>query len=170
MTDLPEIAAIETRAGAPDVIYLPDARQRTKRVTSGSNRRKRHHLERFRTDDAEHAALHEQLRASGLSLGAYVMQLAEIAGGKVSRPRRRGRAGVDDVALSQATVALNRVGNNQNQTVHALNELVLIARERSNARLESLVLELADAIRGMPALFAEPVAAIMAALNHDSEG
>jgi hypothetical protein len=160
----------ETRAGAPDVIYLPDARQRTKKVTSGSNRRKRQHLEQFRTDDTEHETLHEQLRASGLSLGAYVMQLAEIAGGKVSRPRRRGRAAVDDVALTQATVALNRVGNNQNQEVRALNELVLIAREQSNARLETLVLERIEALRRMPDLFAGPVAAIQAALNDDSEG
>lgn len=141
-------------------------------MTSGSNRRKRQHLEQFRTDDTEHETLHEQLRASGLSLGAYVMQLAEIAGGKVSRPRprRRGRAAVDDVALTQATVALNRVGNNQNQEVRALNELVLIAREQSNARLETLVLERIEALRRMPDLFAGPVAAIQAALNDDSEG
>ena len=170
MTAAPETDTATARAELPAIIYLPDDRQRKKKVTSGSDRRKRQHLEQFRTDDAEHEALHEQLRASGLSLGAYVMQLAEIAGGKVSRPRRRGRAAVDDVALTQAVVAFNRAGNNQNQTVHALNELVLIARERSNARLESLLLELADAVRGVPALFAEPVAAIKAALDRDSEG
>ncbi|HEY5328268.1 MAG TPA: hypothetical protein VIJ79_00145 [Acidobacteriaceae bacterium] len=164
-----EPAQPEARAGA-DIIYLPDERQRRKKVTSGSNRRKRHHIERFRTDDAEHEALHQQLRAIRLSLGEYVMQLGKIAGGKLSRPRRRGRAAVDDVALTQAVVAFNRAGNNQNQTVRALNELLLIAHEQSNARLESLVLELADAIRGMPVLFAEPFAAIMAALHHDSEG
>jgi hypothetical protein len=165
-----EPAEPETRAGAPNIIYLPDDRQRTKKVTSGSNRRKRHHLERFRTDDTEHEALHEQLRERGLSLGAYVMLLAQIAGGKVSRPRRRGRAAVDDVALTQATVALNRVGNNQNQEVRALNELVLIAREQSNARLETMVLERIEGLRRMPDLFAGPVAAIQAALNDDSEG
>jgi hypothetical protein len=167
-----EPAEPETRGGAPDIIYLPDDRQRTKKVTTGSNRRKRHHLEQFRTDDTEHEALHEELRARGLSLGAYVMQHGEIPSGEFSRPRRRGHAAVDTVALTQATVALNRVGNNQNQEVRALNELVLIAREQSNARLESLVLERIEVLRRMPDLFAAPVAALQAALNKsdDSEG
>lgn len=155
---------------APGVIHLPDRRQLTKKVTSGSNKRQRQHLERFRTDDAEHAALHEQLRATGLSLGAYVMRLAAIEGGTVSRARRRGRAAVDVMALTQALVAFNRAGNNQNQTTHALNELVLIAREQGCDRLASQVRELAAALRGLPDLFAAPVAAIMAALNRDREG
>ena len=164
-----EAVAAETRAGA-DVIYLPDDRQRTKKVTSGSENRQRRNVERFRTDDIERAALHEQLRALGLSLGEYVMQLGKIAGGEISRPRRRGRASVDTVALTQAVVAFNRAGNNQNQIARALNELLLIAHEQSHARLESMVEELVDAIRGMPVLFAEPVAAVMAALNYDREG
>jgi hypothetical protein len=164
-----EPAEAETRAGA-DIIYLPDERQRTKKITSGSNKRKRQHLEQFRTDDAERDALREQLRATGLSLGEYVMQLAKIAGGKEARPRRRGRAAFDAVALTQAVVAFNRAGNNQNQIARSLNELLQIAREQSNARLESLVSELAEAVRGIPDLFAEPVAAIMAALDDDSEG
>jgi len=163
------VAEGEARAGA-DIIYLPDERQRRKKATSGSDRRKRRNVERFRTDDAEHEALHEQVQASGLSLGEYVMQLAKIAGGKSSRRRRRGRATLDEVALTQAIVAFNRAGNNQNQIARALNELLLTAQEQSNARLENLVLELAEAIRTMPALFAEPVAAIMAALTHDREG
>ncbi|OYV36435.1 MAG: hypothetical protein B7Z80_15540 [Rhodospirillales bacterium 20-64-7] len=159
------------RAGAAaDIIYLPDGRQRRKKVTSGSNRRKREHVERFRTDDAEHKALHDRLRESNLSLGEYVMQLGKIAGREASRRRRRGGTREDKTALTQAIVAFNRAGNNQNQTVRALNELLLIAREQSNMRLESMVLELADAIRGMPDLFAEPIAAILAALHHDREG
>ena len=155
---------------AADIIYLPDERQQRKKVTSGSERRQRHHVERFRTDDSEHAALHERLRASRLSLGDYVMQCATIAGGKGSRPRRRGRAQVDLVALTQAIVAFNRAGNNQNQIARALNEIALVAREQSNTRLEFLVQELADAIRGIPDLFAAPVAAIIAALHRDREG
>ena len=155
---------------APEVIHLPDLRQPSKKVTSGSNKRQRQHLERFRTDDAEHAALHEQLRATGLSLGVYVMKLAAIEGGNVSRARRRGRAPVDVVALTQALVAFNRAGNNHNQTVRALNELALIAREQGLARLESQLRDLAAGIRGLPDLFAAPVAAIMAALNRDREG
>jgi Mobilization protein NikA len=156
---------------APAVIHLPDQRQHgRKKVTSGSNKRQRRHLERFRTDDAEHAALHEQLRATGLSLGAYVMRLAAIEGGNVSRARRRGHAPVDVVALTQALVAFNRAGNNQNQTARALNELVLIAREQGCDRLEKQVRDIAAAVRAGPDLFAAPVAAIMAALNRDREG
>jgi hypothetical protein len=79
---------------APEVIHLPDLRQPSKKVTSGSNKRRRQHLERFRTDDAEHAALHEQLRATGLSLGAYVMKLAAIEGGEcLAHPAARPCAG-----------------------------------------------------------------------------
>ena len=41
MTETPGSAVEETRGGAPDVIYLPDQRQRTKKVTSGSENRQR---------------------------------------------------------------------------------------------------------------------------------
>ena len=149
----------------PDVIYLPDDRQREKKVTSGSENRQRRHREWFRTDDAEREMLRERLRASGVGLGEYVMQLAEIGSGKFSRPRRRGNSAVDTVALTQAAIAVNRVGTNVNQISRSLNELALIAREQKATRLESEILSLADAIRSMPASFEEPMAAIMAALN-----
>jgi hypothetical protein len=173
MTDKPapaerqeaEVAEVETRAGA-DIIYLPDDRQRTKKVTTGSENRQRQHVRRFRTDDAEDAALDDRLQASGFkSLGEYVMNLAEIAGGKESRPRRRGRAAVDVAALMDVRVDLNRIGNNINQIARTLNELLLIAHERSNAALESMVLEALAAIRETSTLFEEPVAAIKAALE-----
>ena len=148
----------------PDVIYLPDDRQRSKKVTSGSEKRRRRHREWFRTDDAEHEALHERLRAVGVGLGEFVMHLAQISSGKFSRPRRRGKSAVDTVALTQATVAFNRAGNNHNQMTRALNELAQVAREQNATQLESQIAELAAAIRAIPALFAAPVAAIMAAL------
>jgi hypothetical protein len=144
----------------------PDLRQPTKKVTSGSDNRARQHVERFRTDDAEHAALHDQARASGLSFGAY-MRASKLGD---PGPRAQRRAPVDVTALTQALVAFNRVGNNQNQIARALNELLLIAGERSSTRLENLVQELACAIRELPALFAAPNAAILAALSRDSEG
>jgi hypothetical protein len=46
----------------------------------------------------------------------------------------------------------------------------LIAREQGLARLESQLRDLVSAIRGLPDLFAAPVAAIMATLNRDREG
>ena len=79
MTETPGSASSEeTRGGAPEIIYLPDQRQRTKKVTSGSGNRRRKNVERFRTDDAEHLALEALVQANGGSLGAYVMQLAAI--------------------------------------------------------------------------------------------
>jgi hypothetical protein len=158
----------EAGAGA-DIIHLPDGRQRTKKVTSGSDRRKRQHTERFRTDDAEHEALHEQLRVRGLSLGEYVMQLAKIGSGKIARPRRGNRAAVDNEALTQAVVAFNRAGNNQNQIARALNELLLVAHEQSSARLASEIEARLAAIDELTAMFAEPVAAITAAMNRGGD-
>ena len=163
-----EPAAPSAGAGA-DIIYLPDERQQQKqKAKSGSNRRKRQHVEQFRTDDAEHEALHERLRTSGLSLGEYVLQIGAFEGGKTSRRRRRREIKTPDdfeVLASQIVVALNRGGNNLNQIARGMNEFLLIAHERSNAQLESFVLEVLDAIRGMPAQFEEPVAAIKAAFR-----
>jgi hypothetical protein len=148
----------------PPALQVPDL-PRLKKVTSGSELRQRHHVKRCRYDDAELAEFEARARACGLSDGAYIRAVTLGDAG----PRAKRRAPVDAAALTAALVAFNRAGNNQNQTARALNELLLIAHERNNARLESLVLELADALRGMPDLFAEPVAAIMAALGHDRE-
>ena len=87
------------------------------------------------------------------------------------RPRLSRRpTSVDTAALTQALVDFNRVGNNQNQIARALNELVLIAREQGNRRLEIRIEELAQSISELPATFAAPLAAIHAALSHDREG
>ena len=103
----------------------------------------------------------------GLTDGAYI-RAAPLAmpGRPAQRPPPYGRCRGADAGARR----LQPRGNNQNQTTRALNELLLIAHEQSNARLENLVQELADAIRGMPTLFAEPVAEILAALSGDSEG
>jgi hypothetical protein len=165
MTDGPDRGSRETSVG-PGVIHLSDGRQVAKKVTSGSAKRQRKHLEKFRTDDEEHAALHEQARACGLSFGAY-MRATKLGN---AGPRAKRRAPVDAAALTQALVAFNRAGNNQNQLARGVNELLLIAREQGNERLENLAKELAQAIRGLPMLFAEPVAAVLAALQHDRQG
>ena len=120
----------DAAAETPAVIHLPDLMERSKKVTSGSANRQRRHLEQFRTDDGEHAALREKARASGLSFGAY-MRASNLGD---AGPRARRRAPVDIAALMQALVALNRVGNNQNQIARALNELLLIAREQGHAQ------------------------------------
>ena len=172
MTETPGSASSEeTRGGAPEIIYLPDQRQRTKKVTSGSGNRRRKNVERFRTDDAEHLALEALVQANGGSLGAYVMQLAAIDSDIDSRPRLNRRpVSVDTAALTRALVELNRVGNNLNQIARALNELALIAHEQSSRRLELRIEELAAAISSAPDALAVPLAAIQAALSRDREG
>src|SRR4051812_42230823 len=115
--------AAEPVTQLPGVIYLPDLRQRTKKVTSGSKKRRRKYVERFRTDDDEHAALHAQARESGLSFGAF-MRASKLGD---AGPRAQRRAPVDVVALTQGLAAFNRAGNNQNQIARALNEILLIA-------------------------------------------
>lgn len=171
MSETLDPASAETRAPLPDVIHLRDERQQKKKVTSGSETRRRRHLERFRTDDAEHEALQARLSASGKSLGAYVMDLAAIDSDAGSRARlSRGSSSVDSIALTKALVELNRVGNNQNQIARALNELVLIVREQGTRRLEIKIDQLAQAILDLPSEFAVPLAAIHAAMSDDREG
>lgn len=160
---------MSTVAGSPSdgaVSVQVPAHGPVKKVRSGSATRQRRHLEQFRTDDKEHAALHEKARACGLSFGAYIRTATLGEAG----PRARRRAPVDVSALMEGVVALNRVGNNQNQIARALNELLLIAREQNSRSLEHLVLDLAASIRELPQQFAGPVAAILAAVRHDREG
>jgi hypothetical protein len=153
----------------PAVIHLPDQRQPTKKVTSGSAKRRRRHLEQFRTDDAEHEALHARLTESGLSLGAYVMELAALDGSG-QRPRRRRRSPADVAALTQALVGFSRRDNNLNQLAHAGNRLALVADEHSAARLADEVRDLRRAIDDLRQDFAVPVAALLAVLSDDREG
>ena len=154
----------------PDVIQLPDGRpHRAKKVTSGSEKRQRTKAVRVRLHPADAERLKLEAANAGQSLAGY-LAAGRLGPEAARRPRRRGRGPVDVAALTAALVAFNRAGNNQNQIARGLNELLIIAREQSDARLESLLLELADALRGLPMLFAAPVAAILAALDHDREG
>ena len=164
-----ESASGETRRGLPEVIYLPDQRPRAKKA-SGSQKRRRRHREYFCTDDAEHEALHAKVRASGKSLGAYMMQLAEIDATKEARSRRRSHPGIDGIALREAVIAFNRQQSNYNQNTRALNTLVMVVAERSNRELTEAFHALRRELEQMQPGFAAALAAIHAALWHDSEG
>jgi hypothetical protein len=166
-----EAEPAEPPAGAgADVIYLPDQRQRTKKATSGSEKRQRKSGVFVRLLPADLERLKPEAAAANMSVAGYLAS-GRLGKEAAYRPRMsRRRSSVDVVALTQALVAFNRAGNNHNQIARALNELLLVAHEQSNARLASEVQALAEAIRGLPALFAEPAAAILAALNHDREG
>jgi hypothetical protein len=171
MTDALTAAMEETQPQLPDVIYLPDqsrpVRMR-KKITSGSNKRRRRHLEWFRTDDAEHAALRSRL--NGESLGAYVMRLSGIGSGEETRARRRGRPSVDAVALTKAMVEFSREHNNYNQAVRALNTLALVADERSDRHIVGEIRRVLDMVEALQTQFSAPLAAIQAALGHVREG
>jgi hypothetical protein len=135
---------------------------------SGSARRRRQHLEQFRTDDAEHEALHATVRASGCnSLGEFVMRLAAIASAPETRPRRRARGSADSAALMHVLVAFNREHNNFNQAVRALNTLVLVVEERSNSQLAHEIRRLQHEITLLQQQFAAPLAAILGAVKRD---
>ena len=81
-------------------------------------KRQRRHVERFRTDDAERAALHARVRESGLSVSAY---LRKCSLGQAGPRSRRRRPEIDVVLLARNNAALNRIGNNLNQVARALN-------------------------------------------------
>jgi hypothetical protein len=157
---------------APEVIHLPDRRQHgRKKITSGSNNRKRRHLEQFRTDDAEHEALHTLLRESGQSLGAFVMRLAGIEGGKTSRARlTRRRVAADEAAILRALVDFSRFNNNANQLAYTGNLMMLFAEEHGAARVAETGRDLVRAVEAQRADLAPVLAAFHAALAHEREG
>ena len=160
------IPSEQGRFSAPDdAAVLPPG---AKKSRSGSARRRRQHLEQFRTDDAEHEALHAKVRASGCkSLGEFVMQLAAIVSAPETRARRRARVSFDSAALMRGLVAFNREHNNFNQAVRALNTLVLVADERSNSQLASEIRRLQHEIALLQQQFSAPVAAILGAMQRD---
>jgi hypothetical protein len=142
----------------PDIIYLPDQRQATKPVTSGSDRRQRTHIERFRTDDTEHEVLAEKVHASGMSFGAYMRHLA--LGTEASRPRR---ASPEAKALTAGIVAFNRAHSNLNEIVQAANALA--GRQAERTELTAAIRDLCRQVENLRHDFTEPVQAILAALH-----
>ena len=164
----PPVPSLPSRGPSDSPDDAPEQPPGAKKSRSGSAKRRRHHLEQFRTDDAEHAALHAKVRASGCkSLGEFVMRLAAIASAPEARPRRRAHAIVDSTALMHALVAFNREHNNFNQAVRALNTLVLVADERSNGQLAHEIRRLQDQITLLQQQFAAPLAAILGAMQRD---
>jgi demethoxyubiquinone hydroxylase (CLK1/Coq7/Cat5 family) len=90
-------------------------------------KRKRSHVERFRTDDEEHDALHALALESGLSFGAFVRSSTIGSAGPRSKrapPTEASRLKADHV------VAMNRWGNLCNQGIYSLNQLALAAPDR----------------------------------------
>jgi hypothetical protein len=165
---VPSLSSRGTVSAPDEAAVLPPG---AKKSRSGSARRRRQHLEQFRTDDAEHEALHAKVRASSCrSLGEFVMRLAAIVSAPETRPRRRARVSFDSEALMRGLVAFNREHNNYNQAVRALNTLVLVADERSNSQLAYEIRRLQHEIAQLQQQFSAPVAAILGAMQRDREG
>src|SRR3954454_14178795 len=98
--------------------------------------RQRSHVERFRTDDDEHAALHMLAHSSGLSLGAFIR--ASTIGKPGARSKRAAPTEASRLRFEHVT-AINRAGNLVNQGIRALNEIRRAApdaRERDRLAYE----------------------------------
>jgi hypothetical protein len=169
-TTEPDAEEAETRGAVQAVIHLPDERQRTKKITSGSENRQRTQAIRVRLHPADADRLKTEAAAAGMSVAGY------LASGRLDtetafRPRlRRRRASVDVAAFMQGMVSFNRVANLLNQQTRALNTLAVFAEEHGEARLAVEVRELRRELERQRDQFAGPVAAIHAALRDEREG
>jgi hypothetical protein len=119
----------------PALVELPTAPAAKKQPN-----RQRSNVERFRTDDAEHAELVALAHDSGLSFGAFMR--ASTIGNPGPRSRRRPPT-PDGKLIARFGTEVNRIGGNLNQGFRALNEIALSApaaveRDRLAYELEAL--------------------------------
>jgi hypothetical protein len=163
MTGLIATPAAELAALAD---FRPEAIQWLERAARKMPNRRRRHVERFRTDDEEHAELERRARDAGLTPHAYYRQRTLGDPG----PRARRRAPVDVTALAQGVVAFNRQHSNYNQAIRALNRLALVAENDGLGDALQQLHELRALIEQLQEQFAAPVAAILDAMRHDREG
>lgn len=111
------------------------------------------------------------LRASGKSLGAFVMELIGIEGGKDARPRiHRRRVRADVSAFLEGVVELRRSNSLLNQQTRAANTLTLFAEEHGAERLAEEVRAWRRSLDLSREQNAPTHAAIIAALDDEREG
>jgi len=158
-------------SAVPEVIYLPppaDIPSASAKARSGSNKRRRTRVCRFRYDDAEYAELEQRARDAGMTVSAYGRHCT--IGPDTTPPRRRPRRipTLETEALMKGVVAFNRAINNLNQLAHIGNTLLIFAEERSSERLADVAADLVRAVEDRRAEIAPALAAILAALDYDS--
>jgi hypothetical protein len=142
---------------AAEIIELPAAPVKKK------PRRKRSHVERFRTDDDEHADIGALVRDSGLSFGALMRQ--SLLGDPGPRSKRAAPTPENRLTASHV-MAVHRVGVNVNQGIAALNKIALSApTATSRDRLADEIMANRELLRGMQRSLDEALAAGMAALG-----
>jgi hypothetical protein len=166
--DLVEPASASEAAG---VIHLPPPDDtRPAKTRSGSNKRRRERLEKFRTDDDEHAELERRARDAGMTVSAYLRHCT--IGPDTTPPRRRPRRipTLETEALMKALVAFNRANNNLNQLARNGNTLVLFAAEYGSERLADYAADLLRGVEDLRAEMAPALAAILAAIGYDPKG
>lgn len=146
--------------------FLPEAIHWLEPAARKKPNRRRRHVERFRTDDAEHAELERRAGDTGLTVHAYCRMRTLGDPG----PRARRRAPVDATALAQGLVAFNRQHSNYNQAIKAINRLALVAENDGSRDVLQALRELLAVIERLQEQFAAPVAAILDAMRHDREG
>lgn len=166
-----ETAEGETRAGAPEIIYLPDQRQHgRKKVTSGSENRQRTTAIRVRLHPADAARLKEEAADAGMSVAGYLAsgRLGEEVAARPRLHRRRVRADVS--AFLEGVVEIRRTNSLLNQQTRAANTFALFAEEHGAARLTEEVRAWRRSIDLLLKKFEGPIAAIHAALDDEREG
>jgi hypothetical protein len=167
MTDAPQTAGIETRAGAPAVIHLPDEPiQAPKKTRSGSGRRKRKEGVFVRLLPEQMQQLAAAANDAGFSLPAYLV--AGRLGDDAAPPatRRRRLPAINAQALARNNAELNKIGSNLNQAARALNEIALNEGRGGVAQAAHLT----DPILGLLDELRLTLAANRRALGYDREG
>jgi hypothetical protein len=162
------IALIATPAAELEALadFLPEQIHWLAPAARKKPNRRRRHIERFRTDDEEHAEIERRARDVGLSVHAFCRMRTLGDPG----PRARRRAPVDATALAQGIVAFNRQHSNYNQAIRALNRLALVAEsDGTGGDVAQTLRELRTLIELLQEQFAAPVAAILDAMRYDRE-
>jgi hypothetical protein len=118
MTDAPEFAREETRAGQADAVHMHDElAQPAKRRSSGSANRQRQAAVCVRLLPEQLAQLADAADAARMSVPAYLLA-GRLGEGHPAPRRRQRRASADAAALMRALVAFHRANNNLNQLAH----------------------------------------------------
>ncbi len=166
----PDAAHEAARAGASAVIQLADDRQRAKKVTRGSEKRKRSDAFLVRVHPVDGAQLRADAEAAGMSVAGYLAS-GRLGPEAAPRPRmRRRHVSADMAAFLKAMVDFSRAANLLNQQTRAQNTLALFAEERSAAQLLEEVQALGRANDELRQQFAAALAAIHGSLGDVHEG
>jgi hypothetical protein len=163
-------AAERDEARAAAVIQLSDERQRVKKVTSGSEKRKRSVAILVRVHPTDAEQLRVDAEAAGMSVAGYLAS-GRLGPEAAPRPRmRRRQVSADMAAFTKAMVEFRRAATLLNQQARAQNTLALFAKDQGAGQLLDAVRELGRGDELLRDEFKVALAALHAALANDREG